>query len=121
MGSASVSAVSGSRAGARVNVSAGNASVRIRLVSSLSTMYTAICPTRAYEVTSINARISTMGTTAMNRYATIDRKSTRLNSSHRCISYAVFCLKKKKKKNRIDNAAKDHAHYDHTHCDRERQ
>src|SRR5437763_9826731 len=26
-----------------------------------------------------------------------DRKSTRLNSSHRCISYAVFCLKKKKK------------------------
>src|SRR5437762_13977686 len=27
----------------------------------------------------------------------LDRKSTRLNSSHRCISYAVFCLKKKKK------------------------
>src|SRR5437762_9588729 len=25
-----------------------------------------------------------------------DRKSTRLNSSHRCISYAVSCLKKKK-------------------------
>src|SRR5437762_8474170 len=25
----------------------------------------------------------------------LDRKSTRLNSSHRCISYAVFCLKKK--------------------------
>src|SRR2546422_5974461 len=30
----------------------------------------------------------------------IDRKSTRLNSSHGYISYAVFCLKKKKKKNR---------------------
>src|SRR5437762_14322029 len=29
-----------------------------------------------------------------------DRKSTRLNSSHRCISYAVFCLKKKTKKTR---------------------
>src|SRR5207248_6594855 len=28
-----------------------------------------------------------------------DRKSTRLNSSHRTISYAVFCLKKKKKTN----------------------
>src|SRR5437879_11450217 len=28
----------------------------------------------------------------------LDRKSTRLNSSHRCISYAVFCLKKKTKK-----------------------
>src|SRR5437763_10619946 len=30
--------------------------------------------------------------------ADTDRKSTRLNSSHRCISYAVFCLKKKKTK-----------------------
>src|SRR5690242_20989208 len=29
-----------------------------------------------------------------------DRKSTRLNSSHMSISYAVFCLKKKKKKNK---------------------
>src|SRR5438445_9022203 len=31
----------------------------------------------------------------------IDRKSTRLNSSHANISYAVFCLKKKKKKKKI--------------------
>src|SRR2546426_5249569 len=30
----------------------------------------------------------------------IDRKSTRLNSSHLVISYAVFCLKKKKKKHK---------------------
>src|SRR2546427_4302799 len=30
-----------------------------------------------------------------------DRKSTRLNSSHSQISYAVFCLKKKKKKNTL--------------------
>src|SRR5690348_18086266 len=30
----------------------------------------------------------------------IDRKSTRLNSSHPSISYAVFCLKKKKKHNK---------------------
>src|SRR3989454_5957561 len=30
-----------------------------------------------------------------------DRKSTRLNSSHLVISYAVFCLKKKKKKTKI--------------------
>src|SRR5258708_31992163 len=29
-----------------------------------------------------------------------DRKSTRLNSSHQIISYAVFCLKKKKNNNR---------------------
>src|SRR5690242_21299056 len=32
----------------------------------------------------------------------VDRKSTRLNSSHMSISYAVFCLKKKKKKNTDD-------------------
>src|SRR5437588_5505607 len=30
----------------------------------------------------------------------LDRKSTRLNSSHTVISYAVFCLKKKKKQNK---------------------
>src|SRR3712207_7062565 len=33
-----------------------------------------------------------------------DRKSTRLNSSHANISYAVFCLKKKKKYKNIKNA-----------------
>src|SRR5215207_2008972 len=32
-----------------------------------------------------------------------DRKSTRLNSSHEWISYAVFCLKKKKVRNVLDN------------------
>src|SRR3712207_7496016 len=31
------------------------------------------------------------------RWSRLDRKSTRLNSSHANISYAVFCLKKKKK------------------------
>src|ERR1039457_7430890 len=32
-----------------------------------------------------------------------DRKSTRLNSSHLVISYAVFCLKKKQQKNNTTN------------------
>src|SRR2546427_5481266 len=32
-----------------------------------------------------------------------DRKSTRLNSSHSQISYAVFCLKKKKKKIKVND------------------
>src|SRR5690606_40393845 len=36
-------------------------------------------------------------------FANEDRKSTRLNSSHVKISYAVFCLKKKKKKKSKDN------------------
>src|SRR5690625_6568390 len=42
----------------------------------------------------------------------LDRKSTRLNSSHVAISYAVFCLKKKKtpikKRMRITNTAQRH-------------
>src|SRR5947209_16111714 len=35
--------------------------------------------------------------------AQLDRKSTRLNSSHANISYAVFCLKKKKKIRKYEN------------------
>src|SRR5688572_31585586 len=37
----------------------------------------------------------------------VDRKSTRLNSSHSQISYAVFCLKKKKHKNKNKNKKKN--------------
>src|SRR5438309_8555117 len=46
----------------------------------------------------------------------IDRKSTRLNSSHSSISYAVFCLKKKKKhgETHITPTTTDHD-YDHRH------
>src|SRR5215217_9228727 len=40
------------------------------------------------------------------RRAAGDRKSTRLNSSHANISYAVFCLKKKKKNKNITNVKK---------------
>src|SRR5438309_4534340 len=40
----------------------------------------------------------------------LDRKSTRLNSSHSSISYAVFCLKKKKKK--YDNEHHESDKYD---------
>src|SRR5688572_32238901 len=40
----------------------------------------------------------------------LDRKSTRLNSSHSQISYAVFCLKKKKKKKNNNSS-----HYLYTH------
>src|SRR2546429_2049392 len=39
-----------------------------------------------------------------------DRKSTRLNSSHGYISYAVFCLKKKKK-NPITSLTRDNTNY----------
>src|SRR5258705_8106324 len=40
--------------------------------------------------------------------STRDRKSTRLNSSHLGISYAVFCLKKKKTELRVDKIRDDH-------------
>src|SRR2546422_2442198 len=38
-----------------------------------------------------------------------DRKSTRLNSSHGYISYAVFCLKKKKKKQKLSTDLREHS------------
>src|SRR2546430_8203234 len=46
--------------------------------------------------------------------ASQDRKSTRLNSSHSQISYAVFCLKKKKKKTKnINQTTKHTTTHDH--------
>src|SRR5690625_702410 len=42
------------------------------------------------------------GTAVAHLARTLDRKSTRLNSSHVAISYAVFCLKKKKKYKKAD-------------------
>src|SRR2546430_11063470 len=48
-----------------------------------------------------------------------DRKSTRLNSSHSQISYAVFCLKKKKKKiveSQVDHLKALEAVFNHTSC-----
>src|SRR5260221_6217995 len=44
------------------------------------------------------------------RHARTDRKSTRLNSSHTVISYAVFCLKKKCTKRRTTPICKRHTH-----------
>src|SRR5258708_27342100 len=45
------------------------------------------------------SRMPKRGIQALPRAGAEDRKSTRLNSSHQIISYAVFCLKKKKKQN----------------------
>src|SRR2546427_6367155 len=49
------------------------------------------------------------GVQLTSRLSISDRKSTRLNSSHSQISYAVFCLKKKKKNKRT------RMHYRQTH------
>src|SRR5256885_3661487 len=50
---------------------------------------------RAFFATKVLSRVSLMWR-AIPLIASSDRKSTRLNSSHLVISYAVFCLKKKK-------------------------
>src|SRR5947208_12917955 len=44
--------------------------------------------------------------------ASLDRKSTRLNSSHQIISYAVFCLKKKKSRKSAIRTTKKQAQND---------
>src|SRR2546428_9480279 len=51
----------------------------------------------ALQSTSLPDKLRVMEALRLNRAADRDRKSTRLNSSHDQISYAVFCLKKKKK------------------------
>src|SRR2546422_6061090 len=56
---------------------------------------TAIVADVGVTVTETSATIAVGGTQQLS--AVTDRKSTRLNSSHGYISYAVFCLKKKKK------------------------
>src|SRR5436309_7649750 len=58
-------------------------------------------------VAGINARIDEV-------IADADRKSTRLNSSHVKISYAVFCLKKKKKTKKQRKQKLPHKHTVHT-------
>src|SRR5438477_5772447 len=53
---------------------------------------------QANSVRQRNGVIELVATEELNLGSESDRKSTRLNSSHMSISYAVFCLKKKKKK-----------------------
>src|SRR2546427_3567319 len=81
-----------------------------------TTLFRSLNFARELENMIILARVVTLGALARNEsrgahykpdfperddvnWLTTDRKSTRLNSSHSQISYAVFCLKKKKNKN----------------------
>src|SRR5205085_7405745 len=61
--------------------------------------YTTLFRSPWFGVTNTGAGRPRSSTTSVRAPSTsTDRKSTRLNSSHSQISYAVFCLKKKKKK-----------------------
>src|SRR5258708_9645471 len=63
----------------------------------ISTTESTIPPAQQSTTQSAQTR-STQPPPESNAHTARDRKSTRLNSSHQIISYAVFCLKKKKKK-----------------------
>src|SRR2546422_4977960 len=58
-------------------------------------------PLLAQGLAGLGPRVVKLAGLADDDRARTDRKSTRLNSSHGYISYAVFCLKKKKKNNKI--------------------
>src|SRR5438034_7579059 len=60
----------------------------------------AVCGTAPPAATAAGGRVTALvgGRVMPSPEVAVDRKSTRLNSSHTVISYAVFCLKKKKKK-----------------------
>src|SRR5437764_12330337 len=57
------------------------------LLSVLAGVLAGLIPSVRFTRTDVNE--------ALKQGQSRDRKSTRLNSSHRCMSYAVFCLKKK--------------------------
>src|SRR5256885_9189336 len=60
------------------------------------------------------ANVSKLWPSVMGTASNRDRKSTRLNSSHLVISYAVFCLKKKKKKKTCELSLERHQDSMHT-------
>src|SRR3712207_7763232 len=67
--------------------------------SAVVDSYFSDCHTRGQDGSVIGGWATPGPLKVVNNYlegGTIDRKSTRLNSSHANISYAVFCLKKKK-------------------------
>src|SRR6266850_1636953 len=91
----------------RVSVTAMDASTAMRTATPLLTCsrMTERGPSATSEAISTprfmgpGCMTSTLGEASFTRFASkpkSDRKSTRLNSSHLVISYAVFCLKKKK-------------------------
>src|SRR5690625_6841107 len=59
-----------------------------------------------------SAIITAISTTIISFLPVLDRKSTRLNSSHVAISYAVFCLKKKKTVQELTDAISKYKGHD---------
>src|SRR5207248_11534907 len=101
--------------------------IRARSCSSLfpyTTLFRSLCPpflpTASQSQTAPPLRLRGENARTANpniRAAPRDRKSTRLNSSHRTISYAVFCLKKKNSltSTMLTNNTEHHANGSHDH------
>src|SRR5689334_23872657 len=70
--------------------------MRIIKTLTLAALFAASTTTAAMAQDALGDWIGKVQTPAAELTITLDRKSTRLNSSHSSISYAVFCLKKKK-------------------------
>src|SRR5438034_2352810 len=93
LGSAMISRAASAQPGSSVSLTH---TVTVTVPPRVKVQVTSAAPTvqRAGLVASSQTTIDGL---ALSVSATQDRKSTRLNSSHTVISYAVFCLKKKKK------------------------
>src|SRR5437660_7437094 len=63
-----------------------------------TTLFRSLNPGKAAAGRRSSVMVSPIWQSATSLMPAVDRKSTRLNSSHVAISYAVFCLKKKTKK-----------------------
>src|SRR2546427_6178385 len=89
-----------------------------------TTLFRSLCP--AFHTAALRCRFSFVEIGASSLPAALhassvpacgpDRKSTRLNSSHSQISYAVFCLKKKKKRLTTDVCIHSQIQHDRLYC-----
>src|SRR2546421_8337319 len=75
-----------------------------------STATRRVAASSSLKPSSLSTRFARQSFSARDSFFSVDRKSTRLNSSHDQISYAVFCLKKKKTQAiwRSDRTRTDH-------------
>src|SRR5258707_11062050 len=71
----------------------------VAVITAMTFSASGAAPTALYHQYQDSFGLTPFAITIIFAAYVLDRKSTRLNSSHANISYAVFCLKKKKKKN----------------------
>src|SRR5207249_5606360 len=85
-----------------VNINCGPpAAVQVGLIEPIVGAVPMVITRSAVAVLQVPAPLLAVMVTVVVRFACVDRKSTRLNSSHVSISYAVFFLKKKNYQMRV--------------------